>query len=146
MSTDTEEVVTKAPPGAFLDLLKEAADLELKRREHEDALKMINERFRQIEPILLDQFADAGMQNARANGLTFYVRLDRYCSKRAEFTSEQVCECLSRNGLGYMVTDSYNPASLKSKFKEWAEQQVEPPAELLGMVNLGEVARLATRK
>lgn len=159
MSTDTEHTFaeeTAAPPavavdapepqGSFLTLLKEAGELELARREHEDKLKVISERWKQIEPILLDQFADSGMQNARAAGLTFYIRTDRYCSKKGEFTSEQVCQCLTRNGLGYMVADSYNAASLKSKFKEWSDGNVEPPADLVAMMNLGEVSRLATRK
>lgn len=147
MSTDTApDVAAETPKGAFLDQLKRAGELELRRRELEDELKIIAEEYKQLESSLIDQFADAGMQNARASGLTFYVRMDRYCSKKSEFTSDQVCQCLTRNGLGYMVADSYNAASLKSKFKEWQELGVEPPADLAGMMNIGEVARLATRK
>lgn len=147
MSTDTvPEVEAETPKGAFLDQLKRAGELELRRRELEDQLKVIAEEYKQLESSLIDQFADAGMQNARAAGLTFYIRMDRYCSKKSEFTSDQVCECLTRNGLGYMVSDSYNAASLKSKFKEWGDDGVTPPADLAAMMNIGEIARLATRK
>lgn len=144
-SAEPEEAV---PPvsGDFLTLMKEMEAIDLEIREHEDRLKVLAERRRQLEPLVIDIYADQGLQNFKTKALTFFVAMDRYCSKKGEFTTQQVCESLKINGLGYMVSDGYNAASLKSKFKEWQEGGVEPPADLAAMMNIGETARLRSRK
>lgn len=133
-------------PAALRELLAEFVALEIERREHEDKLKVIAERLAKINEPLLDAFADSGIQNAKVNGLTVYVRMDRYCSKKSDASTEQVCAALKTCGLGYMVSDGYNAQSLKSKVKEWQDNGVEVPAALSGLLNIGEVPRLATRK
>jgi hypothetical protein len=45
-----------------------------------------------------------------------------------------------------MVSDGYNASSLKSKVKEYQDQGLEVPESLAGLLNIGEVPRLATRK
>ena len=154
MSTDTltemqetlDAAAEQPTPGTFQELLAEFVKLEHERREHEDRLKVIGERLTKLREPLIDHFADTGIQNANVDGLTVYVRMDRYCSKRGDATTDQVCAALKAAGCGYMVADGYNAASLKSKVKEWTDQGVEVPGELASLLNIGEVARLATRK
>lgn len=134
------------PVAGFQELLAEFVALENERREHENRLKIISERVGQLQPVLLDQFADAGMQNARIGDLTVYIRTDRYVSKRGDVSTEQVCGVLRDCGLGYMVSDGYNAMSLKSKIKEYQDSGVEVPQELAAVLNIGEAFRLATRK
>ena len=153
MSTDTLtemqttlETLAIEPVPAFKELLAEFTALEHERREHEDRLKVIGERLGKITEPLLDHFADSGIQNANVNGLTVYVRIDRFVSKRGDATTDQVCAALRECGLSYMVNDGYNAQSLKSKVREYQESGVEVPTQLAGLLNIGEVARLATRK
>lgn len=154
MSTDTtisemQQTLDSAAfqrSGSFKEQLAEFVALEHERREHEDRLKVIAERLGKLSEPLLNHFADSGIQNANVNGLTVFVRVDRYVSKKSEATTDQVCEALREAGLGYMVSDGYNAASLKSKVREWEEAGAEVPPELAALLNVGEVARLATRK
>lgn len=146
-ATQPTEAAAVAPvSGDFLALMKELEAIDLEIREHEERLKVLAERRKQLELVAIDIYADQGLQNFRTKQLVFFVAMERYCSKKAEYTTDQICESLKRNGLGYMVGDSYNAASLKSKFKEWAEGGVEPPEELAAMLNIGETARLRSRK
>lgn len=130
----------------FQEMLTEFVQLENERREHEERLKVISTRVGELQEPLLNYFADTGMQNARVGDLTVYIRMDRYCSKKAEASTEQVCEALRDCGLGYMVADGYNASSLKSKVKEYTDNEVEVPQRLAELLNIGEVPRLATRK
>jgi hypothetical protein len=141
-----DAVDTLEAPASFQGMLKEFVALEHERRQHDDRLKQIAERVDKLAPTLLDQFADAGIQNANVDGLTVYVRVDRYVSKRGDASTEQVCQVLKDCGLGYMVSDGYNASSLKSKVKEFQEEGVAVPEALAAMLNIGEVPRLATRK
>jgi hypothetical protein len=147
MTTTAESLLSEAlEPGTFQEMLAEFVALERERREHEDRLKIIAERCGVLSPLLIDQFADLGMQNANVEGLTVFVRMDRYVSKRGDVSSDQVCQALRECGLGYMVSDGYNAQSLKSKVREWQDAGVEVPPTLAGLLNIGEVPRLTTRK
>lgn len=143
---DTLDSAAAPVVGPFKELLSEFVALEHERREHEERLKIIGERLTKLQEPLLNHFADAGMQNASVSGLTVYVRMDRYCSKRGDASTDQVCAALKAAGCGYMVADGYNAQSLKSKVKEWIDAEAEVPPELASLLNIGEVARLATRK
>lgn len=128
------------------EALKEFARLENERRDLEDRLSEVKAAAAVIQERLLNDFADAGMQSANVDGLTVYVRMDRFVSKRSEVTTEQVCQVLRDCGLGYMVADGYNASSLKGKISEYQKEGVEVPQPLAAVLNIGEVARLATRK
>lgn len=133
-------------PDGFKSQLARFVQLEAERREHEERLKVIGEEAGKLQAALLDQFADTGIQNAKVSGLTVYVRLDRFVSKKSDVSTEQVCEALRDAGLSYMVSDGYNAQSLKSKIREYQTEGVEVPQRLSSLLNIGEVARLATRK
>ncbi|MDE2103886.1 MAG: hypothetical protein KGL39_42010 [Patescibacteria group bacterium] len=132
-------------PRDFRAMLADYVELEERRRRLEDDLAACKQAASAIEQKLLEQFADIGLQNARVGNLTVYVRHDRYVSRRKEVTNEEMCEILRNLGLGYMVSDGYNAASLKSKIKEYQDHELEVPPALAGALNIGEVPRLATR-
>lgn len=146
MVTETQNETFAETPATFQAMLAEFVGLEHERREHEEKLKVIAERTAKLQEALLDQFADLGLQNASVKGLTVYVRMDRYVSKAKDATTDAVCHALRECGCGYMVSDGYNAQSLKSKVKEWQDAGVEVPAALAGLLNIGEIPRLATRK
>ncbi len=128
------------------EFLTEFVELEHRRRDLETQLEAVKRRAAEIEPVLLEEFALLGMQNASVDGLTVYVGTDRYVSKRSEVSTETVCEALRSCGLDYLVGDSYNAQSLKSKIREWQEEGAVVPEQLSALLNIGEVHRLRTRK
>lgn len=142
-----ETAVIEAPPeGEFKKLLSDFVALEHLRREHEDALEVINKKLEKLSVILIEQFADLGMQNARVDGLTVYIKMNHYVSKRGDVSTQAVCDELTKCGLGYLVSDGYNAQSLKSKIREYQDQEIEIPPSLAELLNIGEVPKLATRK
>lgn len=132
-------------PATIGDRLKAYAALEHHRRQLESQLKSVEQESRALGEKLLEDFGETGMSNANVDGLCLYIRMDRYVSKRADATTEQVCEALREAGLAYMVTDGYNAASLKSLVKEYQDNGREVPPKLSELLNVGEVPRLATR-
>ena len=133
-------------PPTLQVLLAEFVELENKRRELNDQLDIILERTKVIQPQLIDMFADTGIKNARVGKLTVFIKMNKWCSKKSEVSTEEVCKVLKECGLGYMVTDGYNPSSLKAKMTEYDVAEVEPPASLAAVLNRGETPQLATRK
>lgn len=136
-------------PADFKGLLAEFVNLENRRRDVDGELETIKRRRDAIEPLLLEQMAELGMQNARCDGLTVYQKTDRYVTKRAEkdgVTTAVLVQALRDCGLDYMVSDNYSSASLKSKVVEWITEGVEIPPVLAAVINVGETIKLATRK
>lgn len=127
-------------------LLKRYTELENERRKHTEQCEALADQIKPLEEALLEAFAEAGLQNARANGLTVFIRTDRFVSKKGEVSTDVICEKLKELGCGYMVKEGYSAASLKAKVAEWQVEGVEIPAELAGMLNIGEVARITSRK
>ncbi len=145
---DGQEGVVAAPDN-FKVLLSEFVNLEKRRRDVDGELESIKARTTEIEPKLLEQMAELGLQNARVDGLTVFQRTDRYVTKRSEkdgVTTERLIEALRGCGLDYMVAENYSSASLKSKIVEWIVEGIEVPPELAACLNIGETLRLVTRK
>lgn len=151
------EMAGLEPSGTMAEQLREFVALEKRRRELETELAQISDRSAALSALLLDSMADAGMQSARIDGMTVYIRRDLYVSKRKEAESADVCNVLRRIGCDYMVGESYNAASLKSKVKEYMDQdavEAEPfdaklsrvPPELAVLLNIGETPRVIAKK
>lgn len=127
-------------------LLKRYTELENERRKHADRTDELAAIIKPLEEALLEAFAEAGLQNARANGLTVFIRTDRFVSKKGEFSTEAICEKLKELGCAYMVKEGYSASSLKAKVTEWQNEGVTVPADLAAMLNIGEIARITSRK
>lgn len=127
-------------------LLTEFVALEHRRRDCDGELETVKAKIAEIEPLLREEMAICGLQNARCDGLTIFVKTDRYVSKKGEFSTEQICEVLRVHGLDYMIGEAYSAASLKAKVLEWLAEGQEVPAKLAEMLNVGEAVRLSTRK
>ena len=87
------------------DELQKAADKELKRLRADQ--KIMSARISELMAV------DAVTQ-LKIDGVTAYVRTNRYVSKVAGIGMEDACEYLKGAGLDYMVKPAYSPASLKS--------------------------------
>lgn len=132
--------------GDFLKRLKEFTLLELERRALEENLECTQKRILALKPQLLEDMAEAGVESAHCNGLSVFTRIDRYVSKKKEVETEQVCRVLEQIGRGDMVNDGYNASSLKALIGEWMTEGQEVPPVLAGLLNIGSVVNLVTRK
>lgn len=135
-----------AEPDDRSPILKRFVRLEQLRRRLEETLDAVKARIEPLKNEVYEHFAETGVQNARCDGLTVYLKTTRFVSKRKEYTMEQVCECLRAHGFGYLVSDGYNAAALKSAIVEKLVEGVELPEPLKGMLNIGETTEVATRK
>src|SRR6185312_6247045 len=132
--------------GGLGALLKRYTELENLRRKHEADEEALKDQIKPLEDALLEAFAEAGIQNARANGLTVFIRTDRYVNKKTEVATDTICETLTKLGMGYMVKAGYSASSLKAKVGEWRAEGIEVPAELAALIKVGEVERITSRK
>lgn len=150
MNTELEEVdQEQGDPTAssgMRPLLAEFVALEKRRRDAEGEAESIAEQIKKIEPLLREEMELCGMTNARCDGLTVFIKTDQYVSKKAEFTTEQVCDVLRTHGLDYMVGEAYSAATLKSKVVEWLKEGHDVPEKLAEMLNIGKTVKLSTRK
>lgn len=150
MNTELEEVdQEQGDPTAssgMRPLLAEFVALEKRRRDAEGEAEELKAKIQKIEPLLMEEMAMCGMTNARCDGLTVFIKTDQFVSKKAEFTTEEVCQQLRNHGLDYMVGENYSAATLKSKVVEWLKEGHAVPEKLAEMLNVGKVTKLATRK
>jgi hypothetical protein len=157
----------------FANRLKRFVALEHARRELETQLEDNKKRAAAISTLLLEDFGEAGLQNVKCDGLTVYIRVDRYVTKKGDVDSESICGVLSEIGRDDLVKAGYNANSLKSWVLEQIEQRLDlrrqidqliaskqtpTPAmvdqlasldkldRLLPMLNVGEVPRIVTTK
>lgn len=141
-----DESLLAAAPGTMRELLAEFVALEKRRRDAEGEAEELKAKIAAIEPLLREEMSMCGMQNARCDGLTVFIKTDQYVSKKAEFTTEQVCDVLRTHGLDYMVGEAYSAATLKSKVVEWLKEGHDVPEKLAEMLNIGKSVKLSTRK
>jgi hypothetical protein len=117
--------------GTMADRLRRFVALEHRRRELEELLEDVKGRADGLAQLLLDDFADCGMQRTTVDGLTVHIRTDRYVSKRKGIETEAVCRMLEAVGREDMVADGYNASSLKA----WVLEQLAQKRELETEIN-----------
>ena len=161
LEADGEELI---PPDGDLGLMLSnfvAADKEY--RLLEEQLEAAKKKLAAMEDPLAEQMGLMGMQSARVDGMTIYIKRTPYVSKAAGVETESVCEILKHVGLEYMVSEGYNAQSLKSKVKEYQEKwrdldddyreshaeeytDTGVPRELAKLLSIGERISVETRR
>lgn len=144
--TDDDQTQAAEIPASFRDRLALYAELENKRRLHQVEADDLQKQIKDLEEPLLNDMAEAGIQNVNCGGLTIYRRTDFYVSKRGDVPTPEIVDALRRHGLGYLVAEGYNANSLKSVIREWRDEERIIPDDLANKLNIGETVRLATRK
>lgn len=127
------------------DQLARFVALDREKRDLEARLEDIGKEQGALQNELLEQWADRGQSSANVDGLCVYISHDFYCSKRKEFSTEQLIETLQESGLERVVQIGYNASSLKAFIKEQLASGSEIPENLSAMINYDTVARLRTR-
>lgn len=132
--------------GPFLARLQEFTQLENRRRELELELESVNKRAAVLKPQLIEDMAEAGIENTRCGGLSVFTRLDWWVHRKSEVPAQDLCDALKQIGRGDMVADGYNAASLKALVLEWKRDEQEVPPVLADKIDVGSKVNLVTRR
>ncbi len=144
---DRNEVGERVGPHAQLESqLRHRVALEKSQRDLDERLKTVKAEIAEMNDNLVEQMAMAGMQNAKVDGMTVFLRTDKFVSKKGGTTTVQMCQILRYCGLDYMVAEGYSASSLKSKIKEYGELGEQVPSVLLDALNITEETKVVARK
>lgn len=133
-------------PADTLTLAARYSDLCDRCRDAEGEVDAVKEQMRAIEPVLLERMQESGTQNVRAGRNTLYVKQTFFVSKRSDVETLAIVERLRTHGLGYLVSEGYNAASLKGKLREMLDDGQEVPTDLAALLNIGTAASLGHRR
>ncbi len=129
---------------SMVALLQEFVNMDKQKRELDTDLKQIKKRLEELEPVLLDQLAQAGIQNMKIDGVTVYILRQLWAQALA--SNEEICEALRAAGLQDYVKEGYNSQSISAYFRELEKQDEPLPSELAGKIGTTEKFSLRTRK
>ncbi len=125
--------------------LKRYVELEHERRDLDDRLKAVKAETEKLAASLLDQFAEAGMQSARVNGLTVYVHRQLWASA-VEGNYEAACQALRASGHGEFVQERFNTNQISALAREMDKNGETLPVEWDGPIKVAETFQLRTQK
>lgn len=131
------------------ELLEEFVMLSKRLRDVAGEEETIKKQLATIEPKLLEEFGLAGIQNINADGLTVYVKHEKYVNKKAEkdgVTTAMLLERLRENGFSDLCFESYSAGALKARMLEIIEDGGDIPAGVAACLNVSDGVKLLTRK
>lgn len=118
-------------------LLAEFVEIDNERKELEDRVAEIKARKEKIQAVLIDEWANSGIQRVTLNGRTVSIHNTFICGKKGEIDKETICDALTASGYGDLVkTQHYEPASLKALIREIeSDQDREIPEALEPLIH-----------
>lgn len=131
------------------ELLEEYVMLQKRLRDVTGELDTIKDKLSKIEPKLLEEFGLAGIQNVNCDGLTVFVKRERYVNKKSEadgITSSLLVERLRECGLEDLCFESYSASALKARVLAIIDDGGDLPDALAECINISEATKLGTRK
>jgi len=130
-----------------VELLKEFAKIDTEISDMELKLKMLKKRKAEIDPVLQEQFASAGIQNINVDGRTVYISTKIWAKKEDGVTDADVVEALKQAGLGdSYVAEKFNHQSLSALIREWVNNDEPFPEEFKGIIGYVENVQVTSRK
>jgi hypothetical protein len=133
------------PPVDATALAREFASLKVKRDELEAGLDVVKARMAQIEPVLLDFFANHDMQSIKLGGVVVYVQRQIFASA-ADGNKVRAVRALRTAGLKELVQTGYNTNSISALFREMERDGVEPHPALRTAFSIVEKFSVRARK
>ena len=125
------------------DAIRKYAELANRKKELESEAKSLGAEMTKMEPHLLDQMADAGMDSMRFEGLgTVYIN-SRVWAKVTD--KQRAVAALQAAGLAEYVEPKYNHNSLSAYVAEQVRNGEPLPAEFNGIIEPNEVFSLRVR-
>ena len=121
------------------DLVNEYIELDDQRKGKEGEVEKIKERMTELEPQIMERFENAGMQSMKSKqGTVIYIRRDLWSGAK-EGAEVLLLESLKAVGLGDMVREKVNTATLSAYVREQEKEQfgsnvTASPDEILGVL------------
>lgn len=136
--------------------LRRFADLTERKKAIEAEEKAIKAEMDALEPVIIEEMADAGMQNAKINGRTYYINRRLFANPAEGHDKISVSAALRDAGLGDYVSETYNSNSLAAYVRQLVKEgdaeslSTEEMRELLpeplrGVLTVGDTYLLASR-
>ena len=129
---------------AFGDKLQDFVKLVEEKRRLEAELRTIQDQINFLEPILLEHLALAGMTSATVNGYTVYKAREFTASIKPNLDKPTVLKEFIEAGYGNLAMLGWQ--SLRGIVREASESGEPLPDVIERSCDIGEVARLRTRK
>ena len=125
--------------------VQEYAALVARKRELEAELRAIQDRLNEMEPGLVEQLIEAGVQHVRVGGQTVYLQQEIWASP-VDGDYDALCDALERAGLGDMVVRRVHHHTLSAWVRELRKADEEIPEEVRPYLKISETYRLRVRK
>lgn len=131
--------------------LSRFSELELRRRELEAELKVVEQEQDTLQPTILEQFVNSGVSKVTLNGLTLYIHsqlwagVDRQDGETDESAYARACEKLKEMGLDDYVQTRFNSQSLSAYFRELVKLGASLEG-FEGAIKVAEKTKIAARK
>lgn len=133
---------TSAPADPSLPIRKLRRYKELREAQatSEAEAKAIKEEANKLEAELVDEFAEAGVQNINVDGKTIYLHRSVFAQRCAGVTAEDVKAALIAAGASDLVTETVNANTLSAWVRELTEDDDAPglPEQVVGILEPGE--------
>ena len=127
--------------GAVRTLIALAAEIESVEAE----LKKLKADRLAIERELVEQMGAAGVDHLRIDDRTVYRTTTVRASVPVEHR-EAAIEAFRAIGLGALVTEGINAATLSAQVREWARGDLGIPAEVRDLISVYEDRKIAVRR
>lgn len=99
-------------------LLGEYAALTKEKGELNAALNGVTRRMGELEPTVLDYFAQHGVNQVRVEGVTLYPLRQQFARMKPDTDRDTASQALRDAGLGDYVSETFNLNSLSAFFRE----------------------------
>lgn len=135
-----EEAKQAADTGLPIKKLRRYKELREAQATSEAEAKAIKEEANALEAELVDEFAEAGVQNINVDGKTIYLHRSVFAQRCAGVTAEDVKAALIAAGASDLVTETVNANTLSAWVRELTEDDDAPglPEQVVGILEPGE--------
>lgn len=128
------------------DMLREFAQLAREKGELKDRLSEVEKALDAMQMPLQEHFLSAGMQNARIDGMTLYVRRQTWARLAEGIDMPQACVALKAAGLDEFVREAFNMQTLSSYVRELQRDDKELPKSLADFISVTDDVSIQARR
>jgi len=126
-------------------LLERFAALEQERMDLEGRLRQVKDKLAELEPGVIDQMQNLGVDSCRVGNRTLRLETSVYCSV-ADKDYERACELLEELGLDDFVARQPVQQRVRAYFNELYREHGEIPKEFQDAFNVAIVTKVRSRK
>lgn len=142
-------------PSTYTERIKRFAALDIQKRHLKERLEKVEKEMDELQPVLLEDYAELGQSSAKIGGYTVYLYNQWWAGAvkgpDGEGDYETSCAALDEAGLGDMVQPRFNVMTLSAWVRELPRDQdglgapILPP-ELVGKISVVQKTDIRTRK